>query len=381
MLREIYLTLFLSYTWYRALLFFYASVKKEKVYPEFKGKVSIVIPSYNESEGSLISLAESLLSATKDIDAEIIFADDGSNKKVEDAIKKLERSKQEKIKVLTFAHRGKRSAQIDALKHISGEVIVTLDSDILLEKNSISEIIKPFSDKKIGAVTGQVRILNEEQNWLTKATSTMYWNAFNVVRTSLSSFGVVNICSGALSAYRKEIFEKLSDEYLNQTFFGKQCVHGEDRALTNMILRDGYDVVYQKNSICYTVSPHTLKKFVKQQYRWRQSTVRETLIAAKFAAKRSKIFFIENLFLLTIPYINVVLTFLFFVFWITNLSLTPIILISILMVTLLHNMFYLLENPKKVLRAFNFTLLTYFVLVWLWPLALINVRKGKWGTR
>ena len=41
---------------------------------------------------------------------------------------------------------------------------------------------------------------------------------------------------------------------MGQTFLGRQCTYGEDRALTNYILDRGYNTVYQRSALVRTVS-------------------------------------------------------------------------------------------------------------------------------
>lgn len=381
MFRLFYLFIIIFYTWYRTILLFISQTRKKKEYPPFKGKVSIIIPSYNEKKYILVSLIHSVIAATKDLNAEIIIGDDGSKIRVVDALKDLDKKILSKIKILTLPHRGKRETQQDCINAATGEVIVTLDSDVLMENQAIYELLKPFNDPKIGAVTGNIKILNENQNWLTRATATMYWNAFNVARHSLSGFGIVNVCSGALSAYRKEIVDKVMPQYINQYFLGNKCVHGDDRALTNLVLKEGYKILFCDKAICYTVSPEKLKGFIKQQYRWRQSMIRESWIAIRFSISRNFLLFLENLFLLLLPLMNVVII----VSLITSLIKYPFIAMLILhgmvITTIIHNLFLILESPKQLKYAFIYTVLAYTILIWLWPIALLNIRKSKWGTR
>lgn len=379
--RVIYASLVIIYFWYRALLLIIAEFSHEKEYPPFKGKVSIIVSVYNEKEYLIKGIIESLVQATKNIDAEIIIGDDGSHIPVAAIINKMDKNKLEKIKVLTFKHRGKKGTQQDCILLSTGKAIIFLDSDVLLEKQSIEELIKPLHDQKIGAVTGQVKILNEDENFLTKATGTLYWNDFNVTRKSLSTFGIVNICSGALSAYGREVIEQLLNEYVNQKFLGKKCVHGEDRALTNMILKKGYEVKYAPKSIAYTVSPNNLKDFVKQQYRWRQSAVREGLICLSFSWKTNLLLFLETFFILTLPFLGISVLISMFILLIQYPYLITNFLLGILIVTIIHNMFLFVYDVRKLPYALFYTFLTYVLLIWLWPLALVNVRSTKWGTR
>src|SRR5690606_15856453 len=76
------------------------------------------------------------------------------------------------------------------------------------------------------------------------------------------------------------------DEWLEQKFLGRNCTFGDDRSLTNFILRK-YKAVYSVEARAETVVPDTFRKYLKQQQRWKKSWVRETLIASSFMWKKS----------------------------------------------------------------------------------------------
>jgi hyaluronan synthase len=56
--------------------------------------------------------------------------------------------------------------------------------------------------------------------------------------------------------------------------------------MTNMILKNGYHVHYQREAMVYTTSPTTFSKLWKMLLRWARSNVRETLVITRFAFRR-----------------------------------------------------------------------------------------------
>ena len=52
---------------------------------------------------------------------------------------------------------------------------------------------------------------------------------------------------------------------------GDRCTIGEDRAFTNLILRQGYDTVYQRSAVVYTTVPETYKGMCRMFLRWDRS--------------------------------------------------------------------------------------------------------------
>ncbi|MBU4288210.1 MAG: glycosyltransferase family 2 protein, partial [Proteobacteria bacterium] len=74
--------------------------------------------------------------------------------------------------------------------------------------------------------------------------------------------------------------------WLNQTFFGRPSNIGEDRAITNLIIREGYDVLYQRNAVAYTNVPTGYMGLCKMFLRWARSHIRESIAMSGFAFKK-----------------------------------------------------------------------------------------------
>lgn len=69
--------------------------------------------------------------------------------------------------------------------------------------------------------------------------------------------------TGALAAYRREQVMNCLDEWVNQTFMGRPSDIGEDRAMTNMILKQGYHILFQRNAYVYTNIPKRYKTCIR----------------------------------------------------------------------------------------------------------------------
>ncbi len=73
---------------------------------------------------------------------------------------------------------------------------------------------------------------------------------------------------GALSAYRGTVIKPILEEWRQQTFMGLPANIGEDRALTNPVLRQGFFTVYQRSALVHTVVPETYRGLVRMYLRW-----------------------------------------------------------------------------------------------------------------
>ena len=246
-------------------------------------KLSVVIPAFNETDETVQQVIDSVV-AQQNVEIEIFVVDDGSNKP-------LSIQTHSKVKLLRLEeNQGKRAAQIHAVSKAKYDWIVTVDSDTVLSPTALFELYKSAYLNKWDSVTGNVKLFNEKQSLLTRMIACLYWYGFNQERASQSFFGQVSCCSGALSIWSKEVVLKTSEQYLNQKFMGRNCIAGDDRFLTCLFAREGKNTGCALDSIAYTISPHDIKGFIKQQLRWSRSTTPAFLFILKNTRKISPAF-------------------------------------------------------------------------------------------
>src|SRR5262249_39676635 len=139
-----------------------------------------------------------------------------------------------------------------------------------------------------GAICGHADVLNVRATWLTKMQAVRYFVAFRVVKAAESIFGTVTCCSGCFSAYRREAILPHLDWWEHQRFLGLPATFGDDRSLTNCVLRH-WRVKYQSRAVSHTLVPPGLRQFLNQQLRWKRSWTRESLIVARFIWRKHPI--------------------------------------------------------------------------------------------
>ena len=249
---------------------------------------TVVVPAYNEGQlvlSTLRSLAASDYPAHK---LKIIAVDDGSVDDTWQWIQSAERELSGRISTIRLPeNRGKRHALYAGFQQSSGDVLVTVDSDSVVEPQTLRNLVSPFmQDSRVGAVAGNVRVLNLKEGIIPRMLDVSFMFGFDFMRASQSEVETVMCTPGALSAYRRPVVMKVLNEWLNQTFFGKPANIGEDRAMTNLILRDGYFVRFQQNAVVYTNVPVRYRNLCKMFLRWARSNVRESIVMARFAFRR-----------------------------------------------------------------------------------------------
>lgn len=238
-------------------------------------RVSVIYPVYNESPAVLREVLDRASRCLALGNIEFLFVDDGSRNR-EELEPVYAAYADDDIRVIFQENGGKRKAQCRGFAASTGDVIVTVDSDTLIEPDGLRRLVAPLvQDRLVGAVCGNIYIQNAGANLLTRLQSIRYWMAFEVDRAGQTLARSVMCCSGAFSAYRRDAFERVEERFRTQTFRGHECTYGDDRHLTNLVLGEGYHVVYESAAVAWTYAPETLEVYARQQTRWSKSFYRE----------------------------------------------------------------------------------------------------------
>lgn len=251
--------------------------------------VTVIIPAFNE--GALVrkSIVAAGNSRYPNAKLQLIIVDDGSTDDTWMHIVAAVDSLGPTANVLMIKqpqNMGKRQALYTGFRHASGEAIVTIDSDSILDqdalRNAVSALVR---EPRIGAVAGCVEVLNPRDSMITRFLRCTFSLSFKFVRAYQSEFRGVFCTPGALSVYRAGVVHKVADEWVNQTFLGRICTTGEDRAMTNLILREGWLTAYQGNAIVRSKMPSNYVGMARMFLRWARSNIRETIILNRFMFK------------------------------------------------------------------------------------------------
>lgn len=268
----------LCYFLFVALCAFIYRPAKEMPEEDLPG-CSIIVPAYNEGKHVADTL-ESIFACNYPADKmEITAINDGSTDDTWEWITKTAEKYPGKIKTIDLpANKGKKNALYQGIKLSSHDIIVTVDSDSTVSPDALRKLVAPFRDPATGAVAGNIMIKNSDDGIYPKLMAVSLMFGFEMIRSSQSIIGFVMCTPGALSAYRKKACIDTLDKWLNQRFLGAAATVGEDRALSSMILRNGYKVIYQRDAIAHTCMPTTFKGFINTLLRWARGDVRENLL-------------------------------------------------------------------------------------------------------
>jgi hyaluronan synthase len=378
-----YLGVLVVYTWYLFALLLVHDLRPRR-YPVYGGeKIAVLIPCYNEDPQLVEDSIRTVLAAYGK--KQVIVIDDGSTNGVQQRLRELE--KELPIQLHEFAaNAGKREALHYATKNLIDDdvdFVVTIDSDTLLEVHALVRVVEPLLSPKIGASTGNVVLLNERQNLLTRMIGTYYWVGLNIYKQAQSVIRSVVCCSGCLAAYRATLLREMIDEFADQRFLGERCTHSEDRHLTNLVLKRGYDVVYVPDAVSWTETPATVRGFLRQQRRWKRGYIRESIYTLSYAWRVKKLLWLQILIWdLNAPFFAFGLRIGLIVLIVAKPALfLTAILPSWLALLLVRYIFVPLRARDKLFGLFLYMFFYEGFLYWLNLWALFTVRNKSWVTR
>lgn len=238
--------------------------------------LTVVIPAYNE--GAMVARSiDSVAGADYPPGRlQVLAVDDGSRDDTWEHMQRAAARHPGIVRTLRFAaNRGKRAALAAGFREARGEVLVTIDSDSVIEPGTLLAMVAPFRDARVGAVAGRVAVLNRFQGLIPRMLHVRYALSFDFLRAAQSTLGNVVCCPGALSAYRASAVRRALPAWLDQRFLGQPCTIGEDRAMTNHMFELGYDVRYQSNAVVHTMAPTSYRGLCRMFLRWSRSQLRE----------------------------------------------------------------------------------------------------------
>ncbi len=236
-----------------------------KVFPN----VSIIIAAYNE-EDSIEQTLRSVLDQEIPSTVEVIIVNDGSKDKTRQIVEQFIQEcvdPQKKFRLIDLPqNKGKANAMNTAFAAASYDLIVTLDADSYLYKDSLEYLVTHMvsGPQDTGAVAGSVLVRNSRKNWITKLQEWDYFHGISVVKRIQSLFQGTLVAQGAYSIFTRKALEAVG---------GWKDTMGEDIVLTWGLRSRNFRVGYCENAIVFTNVPATYRQFYKQRRRWARGLV------------------------------------------------------------------------------------------------------------
>ncbi|OPY65292.1 MAG: Poly-beta-1,6-N-acetyl-D-glucosamine synthase [Syntrophorhabdus sp. PtaU1.Bin050] len=344
--------------------------------------VTLVIPVYNEEDLVKRTLTYALEVAYPKDKIEFIAVNDGSKDGSLAAIEEFRKDYPELVVINLEKNHGKRYALAAGARIAKGDIIAFMDSDSFLKPDAIENLMQGFADPKVAAVSGHCEVENQWTNFLTKMQTVRYYVGFRIMKGAESVFDSVTCLSGPLSAYRKEIVMEFIDDWVNQKFLGRPATFGDDRSLTNFILKK-HRVIYDSRAVTTTFVPENYSQFFRQQARWKRSWFRESLRAAAFMWRKQPLMSISFYLGFILPVLGPAVVLRAMLYMPIFHSVTPLNYIAgiALMSCLMCSAYLFAKKSRLWFYGIPFCFFYMFLLIWQLPWAIATFWESDWGTR
>jgi len=223
--------------------------------------VTVLIPAHNE-EGVILQTVTSVL-ASDYPDMHVIVVDDGSTDDT-GALLDAHFGDDPRVQIIHQVNRGKAAALNHAIAGAKTDFVVTIDADTEIELDAISKLMRHFSDQKLGAVAGNVKVGNRSR-WLTRWQALEYITSQNMEKRAFDLLNCITVVPGALGAWRKAAIETAGGITADTV--------AEDADLTIAIRRLGWRIGYDEEAIAWTEAPETPGALIRQRFRWTFGTL------------------------------------------------------------------------------------------------------------
>ncbi len=248
------LFVFYVYAGYPLLLGMVARLRRAApAYPTITPGVTLLIAAYNEEKVLAAKLENSLALDYPREQLQILVAADGSDDGTVDIV----RSYAGRGVELSYdaARRGKMSAINRAVTAAKHEIVAFSDANNLYAGSTLREMVRPFADSGVGAVTGRKSTVKDSQR-LGQADA-LYWRYESFIKGQENRLGCCVGVSGEVFAIRKELFTPPPPEIINDDFYmaldvirkGFRVAYAEEAVSSEAASRDEADEITRRSRI------------------------------------------------------------------------------------------------------------------------------------
>lgn len=249
------------------------SAKCEDTVNGYEPTVTIVVPLYNEGP----SIYQTIASLTKlEYPKDKLFVTVVDDRSTDDSYEWACKGARDFPNVTVLRNErnvGKRRGINRVVRESTSEIIVSVDSDVVVFPTALRELVMRFTSPQIAAVGGRIHISNPNTNWLTKLYTIKNWLGSELLRNLERGVEQVMCLSGCLTAYRRSVLLELEPILEERNILGVSIKYGEDRFLTHLIVKHGYRTRLAMSAMAFSKAPPTLRQYFNQQLRWRRSNI------------------------------------------------------------------------------------------------------------
>jgi len=248
---------FYTYLGYGIVLFILVRIKRLFVRKKpfdlsFEPEVTLVIPAYNEEDYIAEKAQNSLELDYPKEKLRILFITDGSSDSTPEILRGIDGVEvtHEDIRA------GKSAAENRAMTMVTTPIVVFCDANTYLNPMCIRNLVRHYTDPKVGAVSGEKRVLSKGADTASAAGEGLYWKYESTLKKWDSELYTIVGAAGELISFRSELVQDLEHDTILDDFIQ-----------TMRICQQGFKVKYEPDSFAAETASDNVKEELKRKVR------------------------------------------------------------------------------------------------------------------
>lgn len=259
-----------SWTIRRVVALFY-----RPILPGYFEPITIVVPVYQEDPEIFTTALKSWLDNPV---VEVICVIDVTDE-ICQAISRRYEELWGRVRTIITDVPGKRDALVKGWREATTPLVALVDSDTIWDNDVVLWVTVPFKDPAVGGVGTRQNVYKPHGFWQHVADLYLDLRYFDEIAGQSTMGQAVSCLSGRTAVYRRELLLQVEEEFLSETFRGVQCMSGDDKRLTTLLLEHGHKTILQREARVWSTFPNQFRRFTQQRIRWARNTWRSDLRA------------------------------------------------------------------------------------------------------
>lgn len=252
------IVVFYTFLGYGIVLYFLVRIRRI-----FKGKravpgidqempsLTLIIAAYNEESIIEEKIANTLQLSYPAGKLSVVFVTDGSTDRTPELV-----SAWPGIKLMhTPLRSGKILAMHRAMKEVTSEIVVFTDANTFLNREALLLIARHYADPKVGAVSGEKRVMQEAVSDAT-AGEGFYWKYESALKKWDSELYSVVGAAGELFSVRNSLYTDVEPDTILDDFM-----------ISMRIAQQGYRIIYEPAAYASELSSENISEELKRKVR------------------------------------------------------------------------------------------------------------------
>jgi len=202
--------------------------------------ISVLIAAHNEEEVILSKVKTVLESDYPGDKIEILIGSDNSTDQTNRIVMDLAQKDNRIISLVYNIRKGKPGIINELAEKSSGDILIITDANVMLDKNTLTELVKHFKNEQIGLVDTQMVNTRLKEEGISYQERYYISREVKIKHLESKIWGAMMGPFGGCFAIRKSLFKPVPDKFLVDDFY-----------LNMVVLQQGYQTISNLDAVVY----------------------------------------------------------------------------------------------------------------------------------